>query len=371
MSAGDMNYSPDDWLRHILAIHFHPDRGAPYWLEKARQLGIDVQRDIKNFDDLMAFGPMDERALAGRPVEDFIPKKFLSDKKNFVLGDTGGTTGLPKTTAYRNDEFFAVFVEFFGRIAEAQGFPRGCNWLWVGPGGPHIIGKASRMLAVRMGSMEPFTVDFDPRWVKKMVPGSMGWERYFQHIEDQALHILDTQHIGVIFSTPPVISRLAEKMTGRQRAAIQGVHYGGLPLEPQLYERLKKELFPAAVHISGYGNTLFGVCLEVEPAEGSLQYFYESPRLVLRVVESGSDAEDENARARRLEKTVGYGSWGQVVFSRLDESFLILNMFERDTAVRIPPSRAALARGLTADGVADPHTPAADRSGKKPLHGLY
>jgi thienamycin biosynthesis protein ThnN len=371
MSANEIHYSPEDWLRRILDIHFHPDLGASYWIEKARLLGIDVQRDIRCLDDLLAFGPMDERALAGRPVEDFIPKKFLSGKKNFVLGDTGGTTGLPKTTAYRSDEFFSVFVEFFGRVAEAQGFPSGCNWLWVGPGGPHIIGKAARMLAVRMGSMEPFTVDFDPRWIKKMVPGSMGWERYFQHIEDQAMRILNIQDIGVIFSTPPVIARLAEKMDDRQRAAIRGVHYGGLPLEVPLYERLKKELFPGAVHISGYGNTLFGVCLEMEPIEGSIHYFYESPRLVLRVVESCRDTEAESTRLQRLEKTVGYGSWGQVVFSRLDESFLILNMFERDTAVRIPASRAARARGLNADGVADPQPPADAGSRKKTMQGLY
>jgi len=371
MGAKKIKHSPEDWLRNILDIHFHPTLGAAYWIEKARLLGIEVQRDIKVLDDLMAFGPMDEKALSSRPVEDFIPKKFSGEKKDFILGDTGGTTGLPKTTVYRNDEFFSVFVEFFGRIAEAQGFPQGCNWLWVGPGGPHIIGKAARMLAVRMGSMEPFTVDFDPRWVKKMVPGSMGWERYFQHIEDQAMHILNTQNIGVIFSTPPVIARLAEKMHAQQRAAIRGIHYGGLPLEAPLYERLKKELFPGAVHISGYGNTLFGVCLEVEPVEGSIHYFYEAPRLLLRIVECSTGNEAESASLKRLEKTVSYGSWGQVVFSRLDESFLILNMFERDTAVRIPSSPAALAHGLTADGVADPHTPASDRSEKKNQHGLY
>ncbi len=362
----------DDWLRHVLEIHFHPERGSRYWIERASELGIAVLSDIKGLEDLTAFGPMDEQALACRPVEDFIPKCFFSEKKHFILGDTAGTTGNPKTTAYRDDEFYLTFVEYFGYVAEVLKFPKGVNWLWIGPGGPHIIGKAARMLPPRMGSMDAFSVDFDPRWIKKMVPGSLGWERYFQHIEDQGLHILNTQEIGVIFSTPPVIERFARKMGTGLRHGIKGVHYGGLSLDPGLYKTLKSELYPNAVHIAGYGNTLFGVCLEVEPdQQGSLKYFSPGPRLILRIVPMGNPDEDEKTQHKRLEQVVQYEERGQVVFHRLDESFLILNMFERDCAGRIPPSKAAMGLGLNLDGISDPAPPLDFQKGREIPQGLY
>jgi phenylacetate-coenzyme A ligase PaaK-like adenylate-forming protein len=361
--------SADEWLQRILEIHFHPEMGSRYWLEKAAEKRIIVSRDIKSIDDIILFGPMDEYALASRPIEDFIPQCFLSDNRHFILGDTAGTMGTPKITAYRDDEFYIAFVEYFGYVAEKIQFPKRLNWLWIGPGGPHIIGKAARMLAERMGSMDPFSIDFDARWIKKLMPGSIGWERYFQHVEDQAMHLLHSQDIGVLFSTPPVLERLAKKMSAELQHKIRGVHYGGMSLHPELYKQLKNKYFPKAVHLSGYGNTLFGVCLEVEDnKEGNLHYFPPGVRLLIRIVPPGK--RDDNID-ERLGQTVNYGERGQVVFSRFDESFLILNMLERDFAVRIPPSTAAQELGLHLDGLADPGPAPSRDKGKQAVLGLY
>ncbi len=270
---------------------------------------------------------------------------------------------------YHRDEFYFAFVEYFGRVAESLGFPKQLNWLWVGPGGPHIIGKAAQMLAGRMDSPDPFAVDFDARWIKKLTPGSMGWERYFQHVEDQAMHIVNTQDIGVLFTTPPVLKRLAEKMSAKQRDNIRGVHYGGMALSPELYLKLREQYFPRAVHISGYGNTLFGVCLEVEAhPDGRLCYFSQGARLHIRIVPAG---DEKSKNPKMLEQTVGYGERGQVVFNRLDECCLILNMFERDHATRIPPSKAALELDFLNDGLADPGPAPGLLEKWKVIPGLY
>ncbi len=370
--ANWFNQSPDEWLQHVLEIHFHPEQGTRYWIEKARDLRINVQSDITCVEDLALFGPMDERALATRPIEDFIPQVFLKGKRRFILGDTAGTTGTPKVTAYRDDEFYLTFVEYFAFIAEQINFPKGVNWLWIGPSGPHIIGKAARMVCMRMESMDPFSIDFDPRWIKKLTPGSLGWERYLQHIEDQAMHLFSTQKIEVLFSTPPVIKRLASKMDDTLKTRMKGVHYGGMPLDAELYKELKTVHFPNAVHISGYGNTLFGVCLEVGNSEdGSLHYFSPGPRLIMNVVPRSEDAHDSRAHYKSLGQLVNYGERGQVVFHRLDESFLIINMFERDEASRIPPSPKAQKLGLCLDGVSDP-LPITNMAGnRKSALGLY
>ncbi|MEE9201188.1 MAG: hypothetical protein V3V45_07080 [Candidatus Brocadiales bacterium] len=346
--------SADDWLAHVISIHFDPQNGTPYWLEKERELSLDARRDIRTVEDLKRFGPMIEEDLRRHPVEHFIPRYILKDKTRLVLGETAGTTGRPKVTAYLFNEFYTVFVDWFRVVAELRNFPKGCNWLWVGPSGPHIIGKAVGLVARSMDSMEPFAIDFDPRWTKRLKKGSMGHKRYLDHNIEQATNILDIQEIGVIFATPPTLLELAARMTEEARLKIRGIHYGGVSIEKSLLKRFKEELFPNAVHISGYGNTLFGLALEIEGSEEfNLDYYPPGPRMILQVV----SAEDGlSPSMERLSQVVDYGREGQVVFHRLDESFFIPNMFERDKAVRIPPGPTARDLGIVQDGVRNPDT---------------
>ena len=135
---------------------------------------------------------------------------------------------------------------------------------------------------------------------------------------------------------------------------------------------MKTELFPGAVHISGYGNTLFGVCLEVDSDQHrALHYFSPGPRLIFNIVQLSEDPMNKHEQHKRLDQIVAYGKRGQVVFHRLDESFLILNMFERDHAVRIAPSPKAKALGLFLDGLAEPF-PLATRGARiQKSVGLY
>ena len=222
------------WLESILRIHFDPEEGSLYWLEKARQLDITPVEEIHTTGDLRHFGPMDEEALKRRPIEDFVPRRYWPEKSRWVTGETGGTTGHPITTVYLEDEFYLAFVYPFELVARYRNFPRGQNWLWVGPGGPHIIGKAAVACAKALDSPDPFAVDFDPRWAKKLAPGSMGFKRYFDHVLEQTLRILLTQEIRVLFSTPKVLIELKKVMSKERREAILGVHFGGMELERDL-----------------------------------------------------------------------------------------------------------------------------------------
>ncbi|UJS20439.1 MAG: hypothetical protein L3J18_16340 [Candidatus Brocadia sp.] len=342
----------DPWLRHIIAIHFNPDVGSPYWLRKEKELGIDARRDISSMEDLPILGPMEEEDLRRYPLEYFIPKIYLENKASFILGETAGTTGLPKTTAYLREEFSVTFVEWFRYIAEYRGFPHDAQWLWVGPGGPHIIGKAVGPVAQSMGSMDPFSIDMDPRWVKKLKPDSLGYKRYISHILEQAMDIVNRQHIEVIYSTPPLLLKLAEMMQRRQRMQIRGIHYGGVAIEQEQLKRFRGELFPNAVHIAGYGNTLFGLCMEIEEsASGDLDYYPPGPRMAVQVVSTEDGIQPDK---NRLTQLVKYGEIGQVVCHRLDASFFIPNMFERDEAVRIAATEKVQSLGIYQDGVRNP-----------------
>jgi hypothetical protein len=342
----------DRWLKHILSIHFDPNLGSRYWLEKERSLGINARENIASLHDLHLLGPMEEEDLRQYPIEHFIPALYLKNKDAFILGETAGTTGLPKIAAYLSSEFSLTFVEWFVYVATYRDFPKNANWLWVGPGGPHIIGKAVGQVARRMGGMDPFSIDMDPRWVKKLSPETLGYKRYINHIIEQALDILKRQQVEIIYSTPPLLAELAKAMKPEQRMNIRGIHYGGVALDREQLKMFKKHLFPCAVHIAGYGNTLFGLCMEIEESpDYDLEYYPPGPRMIIQVVSTKKGIQPDK---QRLSQIVEYGEKGQLVCHRLDESFFIPNMFERDEAIRIAPSKSMQSLGIDQDGIKNP-----------------
>lgn len=351
-------------LREVIDIHFDPVGGTPYWLDRQERLHLDARREICTLSDLALLGPMDAGAMARRPIEDFLPRAMLHRRAELILAETGGTLGPPKFAVHRIDEFESAFVEPFVAAARRAGFPRGENWLYVGPTGPHIIGKAARRCAQATGSPDCFTVDFDPRWARKMPPDAFSRRRYLRHIEDQALGVLRTQHIGVLFSTPPVLASLCRRIDPAVRAGIRGVHFGGMPVATELRNQLAG-LLPAAVMLAGYGNTLFGMMPELAyNSQTGIDYYPLGMRHVVQVVEREGLAE-----ADRMRRMVAAGERGQIVVHRLDHMQLIPNMFERDTAVRIGPLADARPDGFVLDGIRDPQPIVAKSSG--PAVGLY
>jgi thienamycin biosynthesis protein ThnN len=346
----------EDRLRRVVAAHFHPAEGSAFWLRRAASLGIDPLRQVRTVEDLELLGETTAEDLNAHPLTDFIPRRLQSRLDRFIVAQTGGTTGLGTWTAYRRDEFEEAFVFPFIAAASHVGFPAGEPWLYVGPGGPHVIGKAVRHLATSLGSCDPYSVDFDPRWAKRLPEGSFARRRYLQHILEQAMDVLHRRPVGVLFTTPIVLAHLAERMTDDQRERIRGVHYGGMAVDPAELRRFQEQVFPNAVHLSGYGNTLFGCCLEVSCRAGrELDYFPWGDRLLLEVV-------DEEGLLCLP------GQEGHVRFTRLDESSLIVRFTERDLAASLSPPDGA-PEGFMLRGVRNPHPASAPA---EPLRiGLY
>jgi hypothetical protein len=85
--------------------------------------------------------------------------------------------------------------------------------------------------------------------------------------------------------------------------------------------------------------------------EYDIDYFPPGPRMILQVVSTKDGLKPSDDR---LSKLVKYGEKGQVVFHRLDESFFIPNMFERDEAIRIAPTEKVKSLGINMDGVRNP-----------------
>jgi thienamycin biosynthesis protein ThnN len=350
-------------LRHIIGIHFDKDNGTPYWLDRQKEIGLDISKNIQSIDDLSILGPMDEQALATRPVEDFIPRIFRQEKK-YILAETAGTLGKPKFAIHRKDEFNTAFITPFVKAAQRISFPMNYHWLFIGPTGPHIIGRAARACALQMDAGDVFTVDFDPRWAKKLPGGSFASQRYLEHIEAQALSILDVQSIGVLFSTPIVLSSLAEKMDKTKRLAIEGIHLGGMSASTEFMDKMS-EFFPNAVVLSGYGNTLFGMMPQLcYDRQTGFDYFPYGHRLIVKVIPIAPDCQTTD-----IGSCVEYGQQGQLIVHRLDEMQFIANFVERDTAIRIQPNPDAEVDGFVLDGIRDPQPIINEKT--KPSIGLY
>lgn len=331
-------------LRRVLQVHFDPHTGTRYWLDRAADLGIDVLKRIRTLDDLSLLGEMTPEALSERPLLDYIPRRFHTRLDRFLVGRTGGFAGGGGWTAYRADEFEEAFVLPFLAAAAHVGFPCAAQWLFVGPGGAHIPGKVVRYLANTMGGMDAFAVDFDPGWARCLPEGSAAREQYLRHILSQSLEILQSQLIEVLFATPPMLRILAQAMSDGQRHRIRGVHYCGAPLASSELLEFQRDIFPAAVHLTGYGHALAGCCLELDAAPGrDPAYFPFGNRLILETVgESGA----------RLSP----GTPGKLRFTRLDESMLIVRCLTADQAVEVPTPEPA-PEGFSLPGIRTPLPP--------------
>jgi len=346
--------SPDERFQRVASVHFDPKWGSAFWLRRLADLGIDGKQSFRSIEDLDCLGELTATDLRSFPLVDYIPRQFHDQLHRFTVAQTGGTTASGSTwTAYRDDEFEEAFIAPFVESATSLKFPAGQQWLFVGPSGPHIIGKAVRSLAMAFGSAEPFMVDFDPRWAKKLPDGSFARQRYVEHVTAQAMAILDSQEIGVLFTTPPVLDSLARRMSEAQRNRIRAVHYGGTAITPEQMRVFQENVLPQALHLSGYGNTLFGCCMELSACLGrQIDYFPFGNRLVFDTV-ANSDSE---------------AAEGQVRFTRLDESMLIVGLLEREVAILLPPPKRA-PTGFALHGLRNPHPPAST-AGRLAI-GLY
>ena len=335
-------------ITNILALHFHPEQGSPFWLERQQQLDFNVRDEIRSRQDFHRLGPMDITALRTRPITDFIPRALHRDLSAYLLSETGGTTGDPCRRVFSPQEFHDAFIAPWLKAVAEHNFPKGGRWLFVGPGGPHIIDRSARAMARSLGSLEPFTVDCDVRWIKRQAKGSMGLKLYLDHVLAQAANIIRQQEISTLFTTPPLLVALAEVMRPDQKEQILGIHTGGMNLEPQTALELQTH-FPHAVLLPGYGNSLFGVTFpQISDGQGSgSEAESRAPRTPERMQDDVFLVQDpalwlqlapipENEQAAQdLITGVAPGQRGRVILHRLDPSFLILNLAERDTAVAV------------------------------------
>ncbi len=326
------NSELDEHVRKIIQWHFSPETGSPFWLQKAKELGWDPRSEVHCFEDLRKFPPFEDDWLRDGPVTKWIPQGLVG-RPTYVF-ETGGTTGQPKRRIVVDD--FRTDYEMFSHTLPDEYFPKGSNWLMLGPSGPRRLRLAVEHLAQYRGGI-CFCVDLDPRWVVKLLKARKvaDAEAYKKHVIDQALTVIDSGNdIRCMFATPKLLESFAEALeergSGIGDVGITGIFSGGTEFTPQWTRFCMEEYLDERTYMTPtYGNTLMGLAASkpVTPEDGyKITYYAPQPRAVVEVV----DFSDYNT-------LVPHGATGRVKLTTLTEEFFVPGFLERDEGEREPP----------------------------------
>jgi phenylacetate-coenzyme A ligase PaaK-like adenylate-forming protein len=316
----------DKHVREIVEWHFNPKTGCEFWLNFQKEKKIDVRKEVKSFADLKKLGHFEDEWLRGGPIRRWLPRGLKG--RGIYVFETGGSTGVPKSRLQIDD--WKIDYENFSETLNPKTFPKGADWLMLGPSGPRRLRLAIEHLAQHRGGIS-FCVDLDPRWVIKLLKRGEIQEvnLYKNHCIDQALTILRANpNIKCMFTTPKLLESLCEKID-LVKYGITGIFCGGTEMTTQFHRFAREELVPGIDFIPTYGNTLMGLaCHKPFDRKDNYEIIYHSPqpRAVTEIIVPDNP-----------EQKVEYGKYGRVMLTTLTKETFIPRFLERDEAIRRPP----------------------------------
>lgn len=314
-------------LKDILTWHFSEETGSNFWLERKEKFDFDPINDINFFEDLYLFPDVTED-LKITKIDDLIPKKFKQKKFNII--ESGGTSGPPKRlivfdewldllTSWRLDNNFQMFNK------------GGFNMLASLPSGPHIVSLINKKRVETLGG-NFFTIDMDPRWVKKMILEDIPYTKeYVNHLMEQIENIINTQIINCIVLTPPLLEQISlrDDLLYKLEPNLKLLICGGTYLNADILSFLSEQIFKNVEIQSSYGNTMkLGECKSRKAELYNGNFIFDSffPYIIIDVV---------SCKDKTRNKIKDYQR-GQIVSHHLSRYAFLPNILERDTAIKIP-----------------------------------
>ena len=266
------------------------------------------------------------------PCDRWVPSG-LAGKPMYVF-ETGGTTGVPKSRVAIED--FRIDYELFSETLPEEYFPRGSNWLMLGPSGPRRLRLAVEHLCQHRGGI-CFCVDLDPRWVIKLIRQGAWktWKCTRPTSSNRPSPFLTPVTTSAACSPRRSCSKRLPRSwrTGAPafaKAGITGIFAGGTEFTPQYTRFAMEELLGEGVYMTPtYGNTLMGLaCSKPVTAGGWLQD---------QLLRAAAARRHRSRLLRRLERVVDYGKTGRVRLTTLTKETFIPGFLERDEGEREPP----------------------------------
>jgi acyl-CoA synthetase (AMP-forming)/AMP-acid ligase II len=213
------------------------------------------------------------------------------------------------------------------------------------------------VVSERLGSVF-FPIDLDPRWVKKLAVRHATQEMsgYVDHCLEQAAFVLQTQDVGNLHITPPLLEALArdDALVDLVNEQVRYVLLSGAHVDLDTMD-LFREIFPDAAITMVFGSTMIlsQARTRLESDWDSWIFDPQTPYIVFRVVDPETGAE------------VPYGERGQVVMNHISKGMFLPNNLERDTAVRVPGPNGQVGDSLTEVA------PVARFEGEPVIEGVY
>ncbi|MEB4211277.1 phenazine antibiotic biosynthesis protein [Mycobacterium sp. 94-17] len=326
------------YLRAAIAWHFGDDTGSPFWLRAARVLDFNPLTDISTFADLALF-PNLINELRSVPVEHLVPRGYAaqgSPPPLPLIFESGGTTGAPKRTVQMPD-WVAQVIAWQTEDFAAGGFRRGGGFLCLMPSGPHGVGYFSRHVSQRLGAVF-HAIDIDPRWVKKLAARGAAAEvaAYVDHVVEQAVFVLRTQHVANLHTTPPLLEAIArdDQVVALVNDKIRYLLLSGAHVDADTLDLLRG-IFPATTITMSFGSTMV-LSQAVTRVDGDAFVFDpRTPYVGFWVVDPGT--------GRRVQ----YGQRGQVLMNHVSKGMFLPNNLERDLAIRMPGPAGELSDSIS------------------------
>lgn len=346
---------PDEYLRAAVQWHFGEETGSPFWLRKAKTLDFDPVAEVHTFEDLRRFpNVVDETRDV--PVEDLIPRGYGPKPPAPRVFESGGTTGAPKRIILMPDWIDAETDRMIAGPQFAGREPG--NILVAVPGGPHKAGSLYDEVVKRQNTIK-FTIDIDPRWIKKLVKEGQTEQvaAYTEHILDQIEHVLSSQQVSMMVITPPLLRACSrrQRLAALINAHIELIFWGGAHMTIDERFEMAHVHFPKVRLMSRYSSAMILVGARERQGTGDDDLIFDppSPVVTFRVVDLNTG------------EPVEYGRRGQVVMNHVSKGMFLPNNAERDSAVRVPGPP-----GQIGDSVASP-APLNEFGGETVIEGLY
>jgi hypothetical protein len=346
---------PDAYLRAAIAWHFGEDTGCTFWLRAARSLNFNPLTDVNTFADLRLF-PNLLNELRSVPIAELIPRGYGSPPPVPQIFESGGTTGAPKRTVQLPDWIEQV-IRWQTEDFDTGGFLHGRDFVCMMPSGPHGVGYFSRLVSQRLGSVF-HAIDLDPRWVKKITARNATCEvsGYVDHLIEQAVHILQTQDVANLHTTPPLLEAIARNdlVANLVNEKIRFTLLSGAHVDLDTLDLLR-EIFPNTAITMVFGSTMIlSQAVTRQDSDGDPFVFDpRTPYVVFSVVDPDTGGE------------VPYGQRGQVVMNHISKGMFLPNNLERDSALRMPGPQ-----GQVGDSLSEVQ-PVAAFEGEPVIEGVY
>ena len=289
----------DAHVRDIVRWHFDPATGCPFWLDTR----ADARRSIRGttihgYDDL-------DRSVRSRTSGCAAGRCGAGCRRRTRTSRSSSSrpAAAPacRSRASRIEDF-RIDYENFSETLPDEYFPKGADWLMVGPSGPRRLRLAVEHLAQHRGGI-CFMVDLDPRWVIKLIK-----MRQMEQVEavqapcDRSgpdAPARARQHQVPVHDAEAARSAVREGVA-RRRWASRGVFCGGTEMTPQFHRFAVEELLDGVYFAPTYGNTLMGLATHkpAEPEDNyAIIYYPPAPRAMIEVVDP--DRPDRRRRLRR------------------------------------------------------------------------